>query len=499
MQAEAEVVLDMRGISKSFPGVKALDNVQLSLKKGSVMALMGENGAGKSTLMKILFGMYSRDSGTITLDGQDVQFDSALDALENGVTMIHQELAPILHRSVAENIWLGREPLKGPLKLIDHDKMWTDTQTLLRSLDLEMDPKKRMCELTVAQMQMVEIAKAISYNARIIIMDEPTSSLTDKEVKHLFEIIRRLKGEGVSIVYISHKMDEIFQICDEITVFRDGQYISCVYSRETNQSELINMMVGRELKDMFVRENHHIGEPMLTIDKLSLDGKFNDVSFSVRKGEIFGIAGLVGAGRTELIETIFGVNEKSSGTIYIDRKEVDIPSPSIAIEHGMALLTEDRRQTGLSLMLSVEDNGCIANIGNYINQFKLLDLVRLRKETREECQKIRVKTPSMSTPIGNLSGGNQQKVLLARWLLTQPDILFLDEPTRGIDVGAKAEIYKLVSQLAAQGKTVIMVSSEMPELLGLCDRIMVMHEGRAKGILSHEEASQETIMDIALN
>ncbi|WP_066015559.1 sugar ABC transporter ATP-binding protein [Endozoicomonas atrinae] len=499
MQAEAEVVLDMRGISKSFPGVKALDNVQLSLKKGSVMALMGENGAGKSTLMKILFGMYSRDSGTITLDGQDVQFDSALDALENGVTMIHQELAPILHRSVAENIWLGREPLKGPLKLIDHDKMWTDTQTLLRSLDLEMDPKKRMCELTVAQMQMVEIAKAISYNARIIIMDEPTSSLTDKEVKHLFEIIRRLKGEGVSIVYISHKMDEIFQICDEITVFRDGQYISCVYSRETNQSELINMMVGRELKDMFVRENHHIGEPMLTIDKLSLDGKFNDVSFSVRKGEIFGIAGLVGAGRTELIETIFGVNEKSSGTIYIDGKEVDIPSPSIAIEHGMALLTEDRRQTGLSLMLSVEDNGCIANIGNYINQFKLLDLVRLRKETREECQKIRVKTPSMSTPIGNLSGGNQQKVLLARWLLTQPDILFLDEPTRGIDVGAKAEIYKLVSQLAAQGKTVIMVSSEMPELLGLCDRIMVMHEGRAKGILSHEEASQETIMDIALN
>lgn len=499
MQAEAEVVLDMRGISKSFPGVKALDNVQLSLKKGSVMALMGENGAGKSTLMKILFGMYSRDSGTITLDGQDVQFDSALDALENGVTMIHQELAPILHRSVAENIWLGREPLKGPLKLIDHDKMWTDTQTLLRSLDLEMDPKKRMCELTVAQMQMVEIAKAISYNARIIIMDEPTSSLTDKEVKHLFEIIRRLKDEGVSIVYISHKMDEIFQICDEITVFRDGQYISCVYSAETNQSELINMMVGRELKDMFVRENHHIGEPMLTIDKLSLDGKFNDVSFSVRKGEIFGIAGLVGAGRTELIETIFGVNEKSSGTIYIDGKEVDIPSPSIAIEHGMALLTEDRRQTGLSLMLSVEDNGCIANIGNYINQFKLLDLVRLRKETREECQKIRVKTPSMSTPIGNLSGGNQQKVLLARWLLTQPDILFLDEPTRGIDVGAKAEIYKLVSQLAAQGKTVIMVSSEMPELLGLCDRIMVMHEGRAKGILSHEEASQETIMDIALN
>ena len=499
MQAEAEVVLDMRGISKSFPGVKALDNVQLSLKKGSVMALMGENGAGKSTLMKILFGMYSRDSGTITLDGQDVQFDSALDALENGVTMIHQELAPILHRSVAENIWLGREPLKGPLKLIDHDKMWTDTQTLLRSLDLEMDPKKRMCELTVAQMQMVEIAKAISYNARIIIMDEPTSSLTDKEVKHLFEIIRRLKDEGVSIVYISHKMDEIFQICDEITVFRDGQYISCVYSGETNQSELINMMVGRELKDMFVRENHHIGEPMLTIDKLSLDGKFNDVSFNVRKGEIFGIAGLVGAGRTELIETIFGVNEKSSGTIYIDGKEVDIPSPSIAIEHGMALLTEDRRQTGLSLMLSVEDNGCIANIGNYINQFKLLDLVRLRKETREECQKIRVKTPSMSTPIGNLSGGNQQKVLLARWLLTQPDILFLDEPTRGIDVGAKAEIYKLVSQLAAQGKTVIMVSSEMPELLGLCDRIMVMHEGRAKGILSHEEASQETIMDIALN
>ena len=499
MQTEANIVLSMQGISKSFPGVKALDDVQIRLKKGEVMALMGENGAGKSTLMKILFGIYTRDSGTITLNGKEVQFNNALDALENGVSMIHQELAPILHRSVAENIWLGREPVKGPLKLIDHKKMWTDTRELLKSLDLDIDPKVLMAELTVAQMQMVEIAKAISYNARIIIMDEPTSSLTDKEVSHLFEIIRKLKKEDVAVVYISHKMDEIFQICDEITVFRDGQYIGCVATAETNQPALINMMVGRNLKDMFVREYHDIGEPMLEVENLALANKFSGVSFRVNKGEIFGISGLVGAGRTELIETIFGVRQKTAGQVKIHNKPVEISSPSSAIKHKMALLTEDRRHSGLSLMHSVQDNGAIANIPDYVNQFKMLDLARIKAEVKVECEKIRVKTPSMTTPIGDLSGGNQQKVLLARWLLTKPDILFLDEPTRGIDVGAKAEIYKLISQLAANGKTVIVVSSEMPELLGICDRILVMHEGHAKGIVDREKASQEVIMDMALN
>ncbi len=353
---QAEVVLSMQGISKTFPGVKALDNVQLRLKKGEVMALMGENGAGKSTLMKILFGMYSRDSGTITLNGQEVQFTGSLDALENGVSMIHQELSPVLHRSIAENIWLGREPTKGLLNLIDHEKMWTETRDLLQRLDLDMDPKMHMTELTVAQMQMVEIAKAVSYDARIIIMDEPTSSLTDKEVGHLFKIIEKLKNDGVSIVYISHKMDEIFQICDEITVFRDGQYIGCVHTSESNQNALINMMVGREISDMFVRESHVIGEPMLEIENLSLNPQFNNVSFQVNKGEIFGVAGLVGAGRTELIETIFGVRQKTDGNIKVHSQPVDINSPSEAINHGMALLTEDRRQTGLSLMLSIEDN-----------------------------------------------------------------------------------------------------------------------------------------------
>ena len=499
MQTEANTVLSMQGISKSFPGVKALDDVQIRLKKGEVMALMGENGAGKSTLMKILFGIYSRDSGTITLNDKEVQFNNALDALENGVSMIHQELAPILHRSVAENIWLGREPVKGPLKLIDHQKMWTDTRSLLKSLDLDIDPKILMAELTVAQMQMVEIAKAISYKAQIIIMDEPTSSLTDKEVSHLFEIVKKLKKEDVSIVYISHKMDEIFQICDEITVFRDGQYIDCVATAETNQPALINMMVGRNLKDMFVREYHDIGEPMLEVENLTLANKFSDVSFRVNKGEIFGISGLVGAGRTELIETIFGVRQKTTGQVKIHDKAVEISSPSVAIEHKMALLTEDRRHSGLSLMHSVQDNGAIANIPNYVNKFKMLDLARIKIEVKTECEKIRVKTPTMTTPIGDLSGGNQQKVLLARWLLTKPDILFLDEPTRGIDVGAKAEIYKLISQLAANGKTVIVVSSEMPELLGICDRILVMHEGHAKGIVDREKASQEVIMDMALN
>ena len=499
MQTEANVVLSMQGISKSFPGVKALDNVQIRLKQGEVMALMGENGAGKSTLMKILFGIYTRDSGTITLDGKEIQFNNALDALEHGVSMIHQELAPILHRSVAENIWLGREPVKGPLKLVDHEKMWADTGELLKSLDLDIAPKKLMSELTVAQMQMVEIAKAISYDARIIIMDEPTSSLTDKEVSHLFEIIRKLKKENVAIVYISHKMDEIFQICDEITVFRDGQYIDCVVTAETDQPALINMMVGRDLKDMFTREFHDIGEPMLEVENLTLANQFSDISFRVNKGEIFGISGLVGAGRTELIETIFGVRQKTSGQVKISDQPVEIRSPAEAIKHKMALLTEDRRHSGLSLVHSVMDNGAIANIPEYVNPFKLLDLSRIRADVKAECEKIRVKTPSMATPIGDLSGGNQQKVLLARWLLTRPDILFLDEPTRGIDVGAKAEIYKLISQLAANGKTVIVVSSEMPELLGICDRILVMHEGHAKGIVDRDQASQEVIMDMALN
>ncbi len=495
---QSEVVLDMRGISKSFPGVKALSDVQLTLREGEVHALMGENGAGKSTLMKILFGMYTRDCGIIKLHGKEVELSGTLDSLEHGVSMIHQELSPVLHRSVAENIWLGREPLKGLLKLVDHDKMWADTEKLLARLDLEIDPREHMVNLTVAQMQMIEIAKAVSYNAKIIIMDEPSSSLTDKEVGHLFEIIRKLKDQGVAIVYISHKMDEIFEIADTITVFRDGQYISSVPAKETNQSELIKMMVGRELNKMFTREDHTIGESMLKVENLSLEKRFEDVSFEVKKGEIFGIAGLVGAGRTELVETLFGVRGKSAGHIYIKGKHVHIKSPDHAKKHGMALLTEDRRSSGLSLMLSVEDNTAVANMDSYVGGGNLLEVSRLKKEAKEECKKIRVKTPSMNEPIGNLSGGNQQKVLLARWLLTKPDILFLDEPTRGIDVGAKAEIYKLISMLAQEGKTVIMVSSEMPELLGMCDRILVMHEGRNKGILDRNDASQEAIMGLAL-
>ena len=494
-----ENILEMKDITKIFPGVKALDKVQLSLKPGRVHSLMGENGAGKSTLMKCLIGIHEPTEGQIIYKGKQVKIPNTNVGLKMGISMIHQELSPVLHRTIMENIWLGREPVKGPLNLVDHKEMYTRTKELLNDLDLNIDPKEKMVNLTVAKMQMVEIAKAVSYNSDIVIMDEPTSALTEKEVEHLFKIIRRLRDKGTAIVYISHKMDEIFEISDDITVFRDGQYIATNEAKDLDTNKLITMMVGREMDQMFPKVPCPIGDVRLKVDNLTKQGSFNNVSFEVRKGEIFGIAGLVGAGRTEVVETIFGIRLKDSGTISIDGKEVKINSPEDAIANKIALLTEDRRHTGIFPMLSVRDNTVMAHMKHYVNNMGLLNHKEIEKDCVEYKEKIRIKTPSLDQKIQNLSGGNQQKVLVARWLLTGPDILILDEPTRGIDVGAKAEIHSLVSDLAGQGKSIIMVSSELPEILGMCDRVMVMHEGKMTGIINRESANQEVIMKYATN
>ncbi|GLO63866.1 galactose/methyl galactoside import ATP-binding protein MglA [Vibrio sp. MACH09] len=495
----SEVVLEMRGVTKTFPGVKALDNVQLTLKKGRVMALMGENGAGKSTLMKVLFGIYQRDCGTISYNGEKIEFDGAKESLDAGISMIHQELSPVLHRSIAENIWLGREPTSGPLRLIDHQKMYDDTKLLLEKLDLDLDPRLHMSEITVATMQMVEIAKAISFNSQIIIMDEPTSALTDKEVEHLFDIISMLKKKGVAVVYISHKMEEIFKICDDITVFRDGAFIGERAARETNHEELVNMMVGRDLGDVFPPPTSKPGKTRLEVKNLCTKGCFENINFTLREGEILGIAGLVGAGRTELVETLFGVKQKDSGEIWLNGNQVEIKTPHDAINYKMAFLTEDRRQSGLYLMLDIFANTSIAHLDAYKSKVtNLLDMRQMRSDSGEQCKSLKVKTPSLNETIDNLSGGNQQKVLLARWMLTKPDILFLDEPTRGIDVGAKSEIYKLMRLLTGLGKSLVMISSELPEVIGMSDNIIVMHEGKMKGSLTGTEATQEKIMSMAL-
>lgn len=496
----SQALLEMRGISKSFPGVKALDNVQLTLKEGRVMALMGENGAGKSTLMKVLFGIYQRDDGTIRYQGQPVNFSGAKDALEAGISMIHQELSPILHRSIAENIWLGREPTKGPFNLIDHGKMYSDTTKLLEKLDLQLDPRTPMSELTVATMQMIEISKAISYHSKVIIMDEPTSALTGKEVDHLFEIIELLKSQGVAVVYISHKMDEIFRICDDITIFRDGNFIGEREASSTNNDELVHMMVGRNLGDVYPPITAKPGKVRLDVRNLTVEGQFSDISFKLHEGEILGIAGLVGSGRTELIETLFGVRQKDVGEIWINGDQVEIKTPTDAINHKMAFLTEDRRHSGLYLMLDIFANTSIAHLDAYRNKVvSLLDVRKMQEDCSTQCSTLKVKTPGMSEAIDNLSGGNQQKVLLARWMLTKPDILFLDEPTRGIDVGAKSEIYKLMRLLTGMGKSLVMISSELPEVIGMSDRILVMHDGQFKGELDGHEASQQQVMSLAFN
>ena len=489
-------VLQMEGIYKSFPGVKALDGVDLKVKPGTVHSLMGENGAGKSTLMKCLFGIYRPDSGKVFFKGEEVNFSGALDALNCGISMIHQELTPVKDRTVAQNVWIGREPMRYGV-FTDDKKMNKDTKELFERLNIDIDAQEMMGNLTLAKMQLVEIAKAVSYNASIVIMDEPTSALTNAETEHLFEIIKHLKQQGVAIIYISHKMVEIFRISDEITVLRDGKFIYSSQASELDSRKLITLMVGRDMDQLFPKEIYPIGEVLLKVEGLSCGKLFSDVSFEVRRGEIMGFAGLVGAGRTEVLETIFGIRRKTAGKIYIEGKEVDIKNPNDAIELKMALLTEDRRESGIIPVLSVESNITISSLKNYLDALRLLSNKKIKKYATEYSEKLNVKTPSIDTKIENLSGGNQQKALVARWLLTSPDILMVDEPTRGIDVGAKAEIHTLISHLAGEGKAIIVVSSEMQEVLAVSDRILVMHEGKESGIIDREEATQELVMQYA--
>jgi inositol transport system ATP-binding protein len=489
------VILQMENISKSFPGVNALSSVNLAVRHGTIHALMGENGAGKSTLMKILDGIYTPDSGQITFQGQPVSIDTTHAALKLGISMIHQELSPIPYMTVAENIFLGREPL-GKYGLIDKRKLNADTKVLLDRLEIGINPTSIMKDLSVANTQMVEIAKAISYDSSLIIMDEPTSAITEREVAHLFRMIRSLKEKDVTVIYITHKMDEVFQIADDITVLRDGKHVATVPASQTNKHNLITMMVGRELTEMFPKEVAPIGEIVLSVHNLTREGIVEDVSFDLRRGEILGIAGLMGAGRTEVIEGIFGIHKIDTGEITIKGRKTQIHTPADAIKNGLALLTEDRKLTGIMGVLPVRDNMMIASLPNYEKR-GFLDGRLIETTYKQEKSRLDIKSPSMHQLIKLLSGGNQQKVLVSRWLLTAPDILILDEPTRGIDVGAKAEIHRLMSKLAQDGKAIIMISSELPEILGMSDRILVMHEGRVGGIFERKDATQESIMQAA--
>ena len=490
-------VLEMENISKEFPGVKALDNVQLKLKPGTVHALMGENGAGKSTLMKCLFGIYEKNSGKILLDGVEVNFKSTKEALENGVSMVHQELNQVLQRNVLDNIWLGRYPMKG--FFVDEKKMYNDTINIFKDLDIKVDPRKKVADLPIAERQMIEIAKAVSYKSKVIVMDEPTSSLTEKEVDHLFKIIKKLKESGVGIIYISHKMEEIKMISDEITILRDGKWISTNDVSKISTEQIISMMVGRDLTERFPKKDNIAKEMILEVKNLTAlnQPSIQDVSFELYKGEILGIAGLVGSKRTEIVETIFGMRPKEHGEIILNGKTVKNRNPEEAIKNGFALVTEERRSTGIFSMLDIAFNSVISNLDKYKNKFKLLKNKDIEKDTQWIVDSMRVKTPSQTTKIGTLSGGNQQKVIIGRWLLTEPEVLMLDEPTRGIDVLAKYEIYQLMIDLAKKDKGIIMISSEMPELLGVTDRILVMSNGRVAGIVKTSETNQEEIMELS--
>ncbi len=491
-----EYILEMEGIYKEFPGVRALKNVDFRVRKGTIHALLGENGAGKSTLMKILNGMYHADAGKIKFDGNEVKIYSPYNAIQIGISMIHQELSPVPEMTIAENIFLGRE-VTNKLGLVDDDELNRRTEKLLQQLEIKLNPSAKMKELSIANTQMVEIAKAISYNSKLIIMDEPTSALTEKEVENLFKIMRSLKEKGVSIIFITHRMDEIFEIVDEITVLRDGEFIGRKSINEVTEEELIEMMVGRELKEMFPKEKVDIGEVLLEVRNFSKNGVFKDISFKVRRGEILGLAGLMGAGRTEVVESIFGITQPDEGEIYINGEKVEIKSPADAIRNRMGLLTEDRKGSGIFLPLTVRDNIIMASIDKFIDNYLLINGQKVEKECKNLINQLKIKTPSINQIAKFLSGGNQQKVLIAKWLLTVPEIFILDEPTRGIDVGSKSEIHKLVVEIARQGKAIIMISSELPEILGMSDRIIVMHEGKITGELSREEASQELIMKYA--
>ncbi len=490
----SEFVLEMNHVSKSFPGVKVLEDVTLQIRPGEVHALMGENGAGKSTLMKILMGIYTPDAGNIVLQGEPVQIHNPKDAMAKGIAMIHQELNPILDMQVFENIYMGRELRKG--LLVDKKAMIQETKALLGSLEIPIDATAYMRDLSVAQCQLIEIVKAISLSSRVIIMDEPTSAITDREVETLFKQMERLRSEGVSIIYISHKMDEIFRICDTITVLRDGKFIGTDAAANMTNQKLIQMMVGRDITEVFPKAQAKIGEVLLEVRELSMGKRVKNVSFALHRGEVLGIAGLVGAGRSELVETIFGMREKSNGEIYVQGKLVQITHPRHAIAQKIALITEDRKVTGLNLMGSVAENITLVDLDNLFPN-GLIDPKQEKILAKKYIEELSIKTPDEQQSVGNLSGGNQQKVVISKWLQTEPDIIILDEPTRGIDVGAKRDIYLLIGKMVQAGKAVIVISSEIPEVMGLSDRIIVMAEGRLTGEVARADFSQERIMTYA--
>ena len=489
-------LLEMKGIQKSFYGNQVLRDVDFTLEAGTVHALMGENGAGKSTLMNILDGIHKRDGGTIRIDGQEVEINSPSEAQEKGIAMIHQELTTIPEMSVAENIYLGREPVKRGF--IDYKKMYQDTSELLKMLNIELNPRIKMGKLRVADQQLVEIAKAVSQNARIVVMDEPTSSITDREVENLFGIIRDLKLRGTGIIYISHKMDEVYTITDEITVLRDGESINTWKTAEVTNDMVIKAMVGRELKEQFPKIEVPIGEKLLELKNLTIQGQFENISFDVHAGEILGLVGLVGAGRTETMQALFGITKPESGEIFLKGKPVTFSKPADAIAAKIAYVTEDRKGEGLVLPMSIAHNITLPSLR------ELSSKIFIRKgEEKDAIQKemtgLKVKAASVKLPVKMLSGGNQQKVVLAKWMLKEPDIIIFDEPTRGIDVGAKAEIYKLVGEFVSQGKAIIMISSEMPEAMGMSDRIIVLSNHQMGGELRREEFSQKAIMAMAMS
>ena len=495
---EQDILLQMVGISKSFPGVKALDNVSLNVHSGTVHALMGENGAGKSTLMKCLFGIYSKDSGHIYLEGKEIDFKSSREALDNGVAMVHQELNQALKRSVMDNIWLGRYPTVMGGLAVNEKKMYADTMAVFEELGINVDPRRIMSTMPVSQRQMVEIAKAVSYNSKVIVFDEPTSSLTEEEVEHLFKIINMLRDRGVGIIYISHKMAEIKRISDYITVMRDGQWIATERAADLEMNDIIRLMVGRELTNQFPPKTNVPGDVYLKVDGLTgMYNQLRDVSFYARRGEILGLAGLDSSGRTETLESIFGIRTRKEGIISLNDQPCFNRSAGESIKNGFALLTEERRATGIFGVLDIKANTVISSLKRHLRFGLCLSEKTQREDTQHYIDAMHTKTPSQETKIRSLSGGNQQKVIIGRWLLTEPEVLLLDEPTRGIDVGAKYEIYQLILDLANKGKTVIMVSSEMPELLGVCDRIVVMSGGRVAGEVDARNTTQEEIMTLA--
>lgn len=487
-------LLKMNDIHKSFPGVYALKAVNFELKKGEVHALLGENGAGKSTLIKILGGIYTADRGEILIEGKKVSIDGVKAAQENGIAIIHQELVLVPYMTVAENIFLGRESMKGCF--VDKRSMIHQAQKLLDAYDMDIDAGMPVVKLTIAQQQMVEIVKAISYDSKILVMDEPTSSISDKEVKFLFGTIKTLMDKGVGIIYISHKMSELEEICDRVTVMRDGEYVGTKVVAQTSKDELIAMMVGRELTNYYTRDYQKPGEVILKCEHVSDGHLAKDVNFEINRGEIVGFAGLVGAGRSEVMKCIFGLSEKSTGDIYIEGKKTSVKSPVDAMKHGIALVPENRKAEGLYKVQSVKFNSTIEVLDQFIRGI-FVDRKKETAITQEYIDKMATKTPSQEQMIGNLSGGNQQKVLIGRWLATNPKILIMDEPTRGVDVGAKSEIYMIMNELVKQGVSIIMISSELPEILGMSDRIYIMAHGKIKGCISHEEATQENIMRLA--